>query len=414
MSLKVTVLDFGMNTSPGSVRLSIPMAMPFGQPFVFPIESAPIQSLVAELDIDNLPPIFFLSVDTANGVRFRSLELSRADAVPNEDGDDTLSFTLLEPEGSPVFFGPAELAGMGPNLPLTNGDVTINTMNVTPMNGFLRAGGTATYDPLGLNVTYTADVTLDPRQGLPIGSRLIDVDVISSSVRSSSGGLFGWLVNFFVDAILSFMQDDFRVQMERSIQDAIDDAISDMMGDEVPARATVTIEEISVSNAGLSVFAVVGIPSSDLCPGNLASGSIRMRPKQERVELRAIRDRLLKDSYHGKGYLQALNDHKAEIIRILAAHPAALKSMDRLFDTVRAEFAESKKAVLSKETVVVAKKFLSLIAGRAGARLSAVCGALVDDLESLKGKDIGPLLAAKPLTRPLKKTTKQPSAKKRK
>lgn len=103
------------------------MQLPFAATFVLPIESADIESLVAEIDIGSLPAQFFLSVVTSNGVRFRSEQLTPADATEDDEGDDTLSFALLEPAGSPVALGKKFLAALssksGPRLTATCGGI---------------------------------------------------------------------------------------------------------------------------------------------------------------------------------------------------------------------------------------------------------------------------------------------------
>jgi hypothetical protein len=148
------------------------------------------------------------------------------------------------------------------------------------------------------------------------------------------------------------------------------------------------------------------MPSSDLCPADLRSGSIRIREASEKVELRRIRDTVLKGTFHGKGYLAALQNHKPEIIRIIASNPAVLKSMDRLLDAVRIDFAEGMAGKLSKTTAACGKQFLAALSGKAGPRLTAVCGGIAEDLDALSGKEVRPLLVARPL--PKKPAPKKP------
>jgi hypothetical protein len=406
MNLRIRFLDFSRDIAGSPVQL---FRMTQTGPIVAPvlIGQTIVQDLEAVFDIGEGTGEFAVRLNATTGTRFRSRLLSFQQQVDEGADEAVIAFVLQEPMPSPMVLTPAQVTGSLPPLPFTDGAVMITTLTLTLGAGMITVTGSATHtatvtvsDPFGFGVsttftkstpvTFTASFTLAPVTGVPTGERLIRVTLGPLTVTAAHGGLLGPLADIITNVIIFFLDGTIREQIEDSIQAQIDAAVANAMGENVPASATVTVQSLAIAPAGLTLTPVAGVPGADVCPGEVASGSVRWRARAQQDHLRILRDKLIARSPLGVTYLDALKRHQAEIILLLLRNPDCLKAMDAAVKAVLAEFParNPEKGRLSKKAAAAIEQFLRMAEKAASPKLAAVAAALRNDLPKFIETDV--------------------------
>lgn len=332
-----------------------------------------------------------LSVKSSQGTIFRSGNIKSS-------FDDDNVFIIQKVDD--MVITQADLAAMLPALPMVSGSTSVNTMSLSLRSGFVRAAGSGTIKVLGVKVpfTYTYDFDIKPVTDVFNPNRIVDIDTVDLEVKGNVGGVLGLLTNALISLIANFFEDKAAKSIETSIQDQVDDAIADQFADEnPPPGTTVTVETVSISASGVVISPYGAVSLDNACSSGITFGSIKLRPREQMLQLKQIRRQLLESTPDGKVYMNIFYKHNAELLRLLVKNPKLLKLADKAVAGALKDFPGDgiAKGKLSRETAAHIKSALGMVreSGSKELRTAAVSlNRIVDHftdkpaLDLLKGK----------------------------
>jgi hypothetical protein len=360
--------------------------------------STTIRDYKAIFDIDSIP-VFAIRMSTARSVFLRSgIRGLDSGTVDETTGDFTSAYIVIGPRV--VERAPDLLNDLLPDLPITTNDdhgnteLRVNTLNLSINNSLLNVAGKATYlqIPLGGDVRFSYSFRLKPYLDVLNTDRILDVETIEADVRSAAGGPLGFLINIFSDFLIWVFKRYIIDSIENSIQEEMDTAIREMLADEGAvegATASVLSVVIDESN-GIVVRAYAAVDGRTTCAGVPTSGSIRARSKDQLQRLRAMREKVMKNTPRGEAYLRMLRRHNAELVYLLTTHPDLLKQMDLVIDTGLKDFtlARPDEGVMSMTTAREAIQLLRMVTEVASSDLSVLLRGLIPEIKELVGTPV--------------------------
>lgn len=351
----------------------------------------------------NISPPNPFAVRVANGgaflrTGFLPLDVGEVDS----NGDFSASFLVMritDPADTTLTLA---TLGAGISLPISEGAMTVTSLAlataVTNGTRHLRATGAGTYAAgfLGnIPFTYTYDFSLSPVSNA-LSSRVIDVDTVATTVTGSSGGLLGWLVNAIVNLIGVLFNGKISDQIEESVQEQVNTAVDNAFASAgAPDEAFATVRSVTVNPANVVIDPWVSIPMSALdCASLISSGSVKVRDAAELRKLRLMRDKALRGTPQGEAYIALLQQHSAELLRLLAARPRLLKEVDALVKEGLADFDDEApgKGRMSKGTAKRATAVLQVIAESGSPALRRTAELALQDMEQFVGRPVGEVL----------------------
>jgi hypothetical protein len=272
-------------------------------------------------------------------------------------------------------------------LPISEEELTVNTLNLSSAGGNLQANGSGTYDAGiagNIAVNYTYDFSLDPVTSA-LSSRVVDVETVSTSVTGAQGGLLGWLINGIVNLITLLFKGTIAARIEDSVQAQVDAAVAAAFAAAgAPDEAMATVRSVTINTDSVVIDPWVSIPLAAIdCGALLSSGSIKIRDRKQLRKMRRMRDRVLRYTPQGHVYIKLLKRHSPELVRILARRPRLLKQVDRLVKQGLAEFSEERPedGVLTAETAKMGKELMQQLAKEASPNLRRTIEMTLPDVD---------------------------------
>jgi hypothetical protein len=334
------------------------------------------------------PGEFAFRLDSAAGTRWRS-----GRQVLNASPTDTF---MILPAGT-LTFSPAAVSAMLPPVPFTSGAATLSTLALTLGTGSVTAMGTGAYASLfgTIPVTFTYVFTLVPvtepaNMGVPgFVPSAIDVTTISMSVAATAGGVLGFLVNFFAGILFSLMSGTIRASLEGAVQTAIDAAVANALASKgAPAGTIASVETLTIAPTGLSLVAFAGFALEKACASSSSGGSVKLRPREQLVHLRTIRDRLLTRSPRGAAYISLFEQFNAELASILLRNDELLRAADDIVSLALREFPieDPGSGRVSRELADAVTKAMSLMHQAASPELKLTLAGLREEVHSFVGR----------------------------
>ena len=323
--------------------------------------------------------------------------------MDSSTGEFVAAYFLL-PTNAPVVITPAQLGGLVPSLPQTSTDedgaplFRLDSLTLTITGNTITATGAGEHLQtwIGGAVTFTYLFRLVPNTGLLSVDRLVDVETVSSVVRSANGGLLGFLINVVGDILLWILRDKVAKQIEASIQAAVDEAVeAELDAAGAGAGITVTVRSlVTNTTTGITVNPLAMINAASVCPSGFSSGSIRLRAVAQIRALAAMRDRVLRGSPRGELYLEMFRKHRAELTWLLVRHPELLKQADTTVARGLRDFSPRapEKGVMSEATAREAVQLLEMTASLASPELAALAASLIDEVRTFVGKSVAEVL----------------------
>lgn len=355
------------------------------------------------------PPVSPFAFRVVDGdtllMRSGPLDLT-AGTVDEETGDFSIAYFIIQPT-QPTVIAPTALAGLLPAVPMTtnddNGDpeFTMNSIGLSITGNTLTATGTGVYlqTAIGGPVAFTYEFRLKPVRS-PFGTdRLLKVETVRSTVVSTSGGWLGFLVDTITNIVLWIMEEDIARRIEKTVQTAIDAAIADSLAS-AGAGEGVTVSVMSVamdSVTGITIDALAALNTQGLCPTEVSAGSVRLRPAAQVRALAAMRDRVLRGTPQGEGYLALFRKYRKELLWLLLRNPELLKQADAVVATGLKDFAadDPGNGVMSKATADAAARLLEMVGKLGSPELAALSRGLVADVRRFVGRPVAQVLGCK-------------------
>jgi len=169
-----------------------------------------------------------------------------------DTGDFSASYLVVRPDATT--FTPAQVAGLVPPLPRISNDddgnpqFSLNTLTLTITGGLINATGTGVYlqTPIGGSVSFNYLFRLLPNTSPLNAGRILKVETQASTVTSTDGSFFGFLINLVGNFLLGIMQEEVVSQIESTLQAEIDLAVRDALAD-AGAGAGITVTATSVT-----------------------------------------------------------------------------------------------------------------------------------------------------------------------
>lgn len=253
--------------------------------------------------------------------------------------------------------------------------------------------------PVGGPIRFEHEFYLKPETDPVDTDRILVAETISTIVRSSSGGILGFLTNLVNQVIINSVLDDFVAAFEKEIQNAMDSSLSDQTAAQnAPEGTIISIHSVTIDGGnGIIVrpFGLVMNDGGDICASSLTAGSVRRRPARQVDQLRTVRDKALKDTLQGEAYIQAFYDNNPELVSILLTQPEILKQVDRVLNDWLGEI-DSQAPGQSMMSPEVAKQWITLlemVEKTASPNLATIVNNVVPEVETFVGRPMSEVLA---------------------
>jgi hypothetical protein len=342
------------------------------------------------------PGDFAFRLDSPAGTRWRS---------GRQDLNASLTDTFMILAVGPLMFSPAAVSAMLPPMPFTSGSATISTLVLTLGTGSITAAGTGSYatffGPIPVTITYVftfVPVTEPANMGFPGFVRpAIDVSTISASVAATAGGSLGFLVNFFADILIGLMSGTIRATLQNAVQAAIDSAVATALATGgAPSGTIATVETLTIAPSGLSIVAFAGFALEKACASSSSGGSVKLRPREQLIHLRTIRDRLLTRSPQGAAYIALFEEFNAELASMLLRNDELLRAADEIVSLALREFPieDPGSGRVSRELADAVTKAMSLMQEAASPELKLTLASLSEEVHSFVGRPARDVLDA--------------------
>jgi hypothetical protein len=284
------------------------------------------------------------------------------------------------------------------SLPITDGGMTVSSLNLATVGGNVRATGSGSYSAgiLGrIPFDYTYDFDLDPVTGA-LSNRIIDVDSISTSIVGTAGGLLGWITNAIIGLISALFNGRISDQIEETVQSQVDSAVEQAFFDAgAPDSSMATLLNVTESGNSVTIDPLVCVPLSAIdCASLLTGGSVKIRSPKQLRKLRLMRDKVLRNHPQGDAYIELFKRHSPELIRLLARNPRLLKIADELVKRGLNEFDEDNpgKGMLSAETAQLAERMMQRVAREASPQLRRSIERTLPEVKQFVGKPVSRVL----------------------
>lgn len=393
MSLKIHFLPY---PPPGS-RVSLYLPWPF-------------RLRLGNVQVSSGAASFPSGVDYQRGLAFllrdgrdiigRSGLLGPEALVADETGEISLSYFLKEMD-EPTVISPERLEGLRPQLPMVLSDdggediFRMDELDIEVVEDFISASGKGEYLKSGASdLEFTYEFRLLPNWGLLTVDRILEVETVSSKVKSVRRG-FGRATNFIINLILWILRNRLSEHFREAVQEMIDEEVEEQLAREMAdleegVDLTVTVRHVTINeDQGIVVWPVGLVNLASICPSNL-SFKAKRRPSSQTRTLKAMRDRGLRGSPLGERYLGLFERHRVELTRLFMTSPELLEQFDSALERGLKDFSPKapEKGVMSRETAREATRLLNMVSEAGSSDLRAVARDLVKEVEGLVGVPI--------------------------
>jgi hypothetical protein len=289
----------------------------------------------------------------------------------------------------------ADLRGFMPPTPFTEDNIKITSATLSLSGGKIKVSGKAKSDgwwffDFSLDYEYTFSL-------LPVKNPVwMTDDVQLAVIRKEDFNLTG--KGIIQDVLLLLGKGTIRNKFEERLQSELDAVVSQELA-ALPDDYAPTISSISVgtNSVTLSIYLVGTQP---LCAFSISpppSMRSKARTTAQMNKMRSIRDTLLQPTANGKAYVDALEEHLAEISRIASGDNAVAKSFHEALDLFLADNATTKSSpILSRESLGAAKAAIAKIRPVASPALRSTIDRFEKDLTAAKPGTLSAFLRGEP------------------
>ena len=293
MTIRVGVLSLDSEFIAGTAMYFEPL----GPSAIFgvPTDTDSMADGVGEFQL-NVSAYICATIQATNGDVLRT-GIQSASVVGEMDGNVLELPYVIYPVTEVLSF--SDLASEIP--PISEGGLTATNIGVTRRGDNLLASGDVSV--AGINGTFTYEFRLVAITSA-MSASILQVETVEIDLNLS--GVLGWLVNGYIDVLLSIMEDPISVVLEAQVQTQIDQSVAERLADEgpIPDGVQTTVQSVVLSASDVTVNALVAVPARAIdCPFTVADGSVKIRRGEQLRKLRRMRRKVLMGNPRGDIYI---------------------------------------------------------------------------------------------------------------
>ena len=292
---------------------------------------------------------------------------SNGRSMTTEEVSETISYYVLS---LPQVIGADDIEDMLPEVPFTEGNITVDTLEVTLHSGFIRAAGTARYVSgiIRLTITFTYEFSLERvtrPYWLPTSTTAI-VEVETEKIKVKGA-------NFLQSIILFFFKGSFKRQFEDLIEEELTSTVNSSIAS-LGGNAKPTVEELDIDSDNVTMQINLWMDENP-CPGIMrpgeASGKRSMRKFSHLHKLRSLRNNVLFSTEKGKAIYDLFEDHRKELFVTMLNNDELAEKTDCAVDGILEAAKKDGEMILSQDTVANLHQVLDILTSEGSEEVKA-------------------------------------------